>query len=203
MPVAQYQIHNTSKDVRTKTQRVTAAGNPKTRLFLAGGSIQVLRQRPYPATEALIRRLAPELLKYEQRGFCKVTDYLGARVDLNSFVAADPVATKPAPTPSPAPPAQSPVVQPPAPELPPAVVVPVVEEPPAPVAEPVVEEPVVEEPVQSEEAIPVAEEASTEVSADEPAGVAASTTNEVDESLTAAPADPVASFGGKKNKNRR
>lgn len=181
MPVAQYHIHNTTKDIRTRTARVLAPGNPKTVLFLSGGSIRVMRQRPFPCTEALIRRLAPELLQNEKLGRCKVTSHKGERVDLTRFVSAEPVKkaappadpVPPAPEEPPAPPAPAPVVEEPAPE--PAAEEPAAQEPEAPVEETPVEEPVAELPVEEP-----AEEPAPEQKEGEPAEeqAAATTTEE-------------------------
>lgn len=100
MPRKHFHIHNTSKDVRTRTLRRSTPGNPKTSLLLAGGSIRVLRGRPYPVEHKALKRLVPELLKHEARGFAKVTNLQGRRVDLNTLELVKP--PKPALTEEPA-----------------------------------------------------------------------------------------------------
>ena len=100
MPKTQYQIHNTSKDVRTRLARRVSPGNPKTSLQLAGGSIRVLRGRPYPIAYTALQRLVPELLKLEARGFAKVTTLLGACVDLTTLKPVEALKVAPSKTPA-------------------------------------------------------------------------------------------------------
>lgn len=125
-----YQIHNTTKDVRTRTTRVQSPGNPKTRLFLSGGQLQILRKRPQQVSEEVLRRLLPELIRLETAGRCMVTTTAGQRVDLKQMAPAveAPAATQ--------------VVAPPV----------VVEEPPPP--PPVAEEEPPPPPVEKEVPIP-------------------------------------------------
>ncbi len=88
----QYQIHNTSKSVLTRVLRAAAPGNPKTSLLLAGGSIRVLRGRPFPVTESKLKLMVAELEAKEQRGFAMVTDLAGNRISLRTLKPVDPKA---------------------------------------------------------------------------------------------------------------
>jgi hypothetical protein len=87
MAEQQFHIHNTSKSVHTRMQRVAVPGNPKTSLMLAGGAVRVLRGRPYPVTLARLTQLIPELLGHYDRGFARVTDPTGREVDPRTLKA--------------------------------------------------------------------------------------------------------------------
>jgi hypothetical protein len=100
-----YKIHNMSRSIETRSLRAasTAVRAPK-KLLLGGGTVRVVRGRPATVTEAVLRRMQPELIKREGRGELKVTNAHGLRVDLTTL---KPMEAPPVAPPKPNPPLDS------------------------------------------------------------------------------------------------
>ena len=99
--MAAYKIHNMSRAIETRSLRAAATAEraPK-KLLLGGGVVRVLRGRPATVTEAVLRRMQPELIKREKRGQLKVTDSHGQRVDLTTLKPMEaPLVDPPKPNP--------------------------------------------------------------------------------------------------------
>lgn len=104
MPEKQFQIHNTTRDPRTRLVRARSPITSKMTLLLGGGSIRVLRHRPAIVYESVIRRMLSELVHKETWGLLKVTTLQGERVDLSTMRALE---KAPAAVPMPHPPVDS------------------------------------------------------------------------------------------------
>lgn len=79
--MVQYKIHNTARDVTTKTQRVTASRRPRMNLTLSGGDLRVPRGRHIVVSEDVFRRLQNELIEKKRCGGLKVTDMNNREID--------------------------------------------------------------------------------------------------------------------------
>lgn len=85
-----YKIHNLCRAVETRPLRAAATAKraPK-KLLLGGGLVRVVRGRPMPVTESVVRKLQPELLEKEKLGWLKVTTEGGLRVDITTLKAVE------------------------------------------------------------------------------------------------------------------
>ncbi len=98
---AKYLIHNTTRDVRTRTLRAEAPAHSNTVIFLAGGELRVLRKRPLSITESLFQRIHAELVQKEKHGQVKVTDLRGSRISLGTLEVVELTPTPAITTPNP------------------------------------------------------------------------------------------------------
>lgn len=159
MPEKQFQIHNTTRDPKTRLVRSSSPITSKMTLLLGGGSIRCMRNRPATVTESALRRMLPELVEKASFGLIRVTTLKGEQVDLGTLKALE--KAPPAP-PKPKPPVDSAANDKPA-GIPMAkyadpkgipqgaeVPMPLVGEPAIPEGEPAPEEPVLAEPPREE-----------------------------------------------------
>jgi hypothetical protein len=103
-PVVVYHVHNLTRDVSTRVQRAQAPTRPRFKQYLGGGLLRLVRKRPTPITEDLLKRLLPEVVQKEKEGILKVTTPAGVRIDLSTLKPAE---EPPAEPPKPQPPQDS------------------------------------------------------------------------------------------------
>lgn len=95
-----YYIHSLVRTGETRLARASAAQKHRFKQYLGGGLIRLVRKRPVPLTETMIRRLLGELVEKEAAGILKVTTPDGRRIDLGTFKSLeDKKATAPKPHP--------------------------------------------------------------------------------------------------------
>lgn len=84
---ATYYIHNTTRSPHTRQIRRAVLGPESStkNLFIGGGLLRVVRGRPTPATEGVIRRVLAELVDKESKGLVAVYDSKSRRVDLRTL----------------------------------------------------------------------------------------------------------------------
>lgn len=75
-------IYNTTRAKATRTQRALAPQHSKTTLLLGAGLLRIMRARPLPVTESVVRKLQAELITKEEAGLLYVATSAGLRVDL-------------------------------------------------------------------------------------------------------------------------
>ena len=102
MPEPTYFIHSMSRSPHTRhIRRTLPSPQSSTKNLYIGGTIRVVRGRPYPVSASFLRAHISEVTDKQAKGLIKVLDNRSQLVDLKQFV---PVATS-APTPeAPSPP---------------------------------------------------------------------------------------------------
>ena len=83
-----YLLHNTTRSPITRDTRRTVVGpEGSTKNIILAGGVRVIRGRPTPLHEELVRKLAPEIAQKQAKGLLKLTTDTFQPVDIQTFIS--------------------------------------------------------------------------------------------------------------------